>query len=186
MKKTVFFKENNKIITEEEYISSQDTCFRSDLKEAAKQLSNTGRVDMPKCNFLGNNSWSLWLEDEKGERHNFILYISALEETNISSGSHLKQTPDIPMVYYVDPNKQARPGENFEYIFAGDFIVKTFNGKTKDKLLNALEESMEQSLKISTDSIEYTGDGVILKALSDNQQVNKYDATVTCIWKSRI
>lgn len=79
--RTVFFRDGDSVVIAGEYIKRQNPAFQNDLQEAARQLSKMGSITGFRSGLLAGGNWSIWLEDEKGERHNFVLYLSDLDLT---------------------------------------------------------------------------------------------------------
>ncbi|MBK8422293.1 MAG: hypothetical protein IPL30_00030 [Elusimicrobia bacterium] len=171
MNQIVFVKTPEGPVKADDFIAALSPALKNAFATLVQQLSTELAIDAPRAYRHENGDWSVWLEDEKGDRHNFVLYISPL--------SSKKEPPAAPRERFVKfgldvPLANARPGET-EWVEAAEHIVKQFSGTVQAQLLAALRRA-EKGLPAFDGSIEETSDGVILRALKDGAGRQQFQA----------
>ncbi len=172
MNQIVFVKTPEGPVKADDFIAALPPALKNAFAALVQQLSTRQAIDAPRAYRHDNGDWSVWLEDEKGDRHNFVLYISPLSLKKDQG----ELTPKEPRVKYgLDvPLANARPGET-EWTDAAEHIRKQFTGTARDQLLAALRLA-EKGLPAFDGSIEETRDGVILRALKDGAGRQQFQA----------
>lgn len=174
MNRIVFVKTADGPVKADDFMATLAPALQSAFAAITKQLASQQAIDAPRAYRHPNGDWSVWIEDDKGDRHNFVLYISPL----ISKKDNPSPPPKEPRLRFgVDvPLANARPGET-EWVAAAEHIVKQFSGTVQAQLLAALRRA-EKGLPAFDGSIETTRDGVILRALKDGMDRRQFQAEV--------
>lgn len=71
MKNIVFFETDIGPVNAAEFIPAQPLVFQPALRAAADRLAQDLPVEGPRAYAHGPNAWSLWLEDDQGDRRTF-------------------------------------------------------------------------------------------------------------------
>lgn len=172
MDQIVFVKTPNGPVQAVDFVATLPAAFKDAFSAIAKQLASRHAIDAPRAYRHDNGDWSVWLEDGKGDRHNFVLYISPLS----SKKDRPAAVPQEPLVNFgLDvPLANARPGET-EWVRAAEYIRAQFSGSVRAQLLAALRQA-EKGLPAFDGSIEKTPNGVILRALKDGAGRQQFQA----------
>lgn len=162
-----------------EFIATQPPWVQKPLEAAARELAATHQIQSVRAHEHKNGEWSVWLEDAKADRHNFVLYLSPLAlKSPPEPVSSAGKTPRLG-VYREYGHAQ---GSGVEFVEAGDFIRGQFTGDVQRRLLAALQRAREK-LPAFDGSIEWTRTGVVLRAVNDNQQARAFDAELRLEWE---
>ena len=137
----VFFREKTNAIKADACIKKQPDYFRLQLEQAVHMLSTTGRIDTPRSSRLTNGDWSIWLEDETGERHNFILFVSQFERPDESIQTMSPSAKKIKQLVIVDPNgpRDTVGGDHPGYWSLESFVSR-MDAMTRDYFMNVVSE----------------------------------------------
>lgn len=167
----VFVKTPEGPVKAADFIAALSPALKSAFAALVQQLSTQQTIDAPRA-YRHENGWSVWLEDEKGDRHNFVLYISPLSLKKDRPAA----APQEPLVKFgLDvPLANARPGET-EWVGAAEYIRAQFSGTVQAQFLAALRQA-EKGLPAFDGSVEKTHDGVILRALKDGAGRQQFQA----------
>jgi hypothetical protein len=174
----VFFREKANAIKADAYIKKQPDYFSLQLEQAIHMLSTTGRIDLPRSNQLTNGDWSIWLEDENGERHNYILFVSQFERPiePIRTSTHLKK---IKHLVIVDPNG---PRDTIGGDHPGYWSVESFASRmdamTRDYFMNVISE-----IQFGAESKNYTNNSDGSVSIHINRPDLGYGIHVICTGK---
>lgn len=136
---SVFFRAQNQDLSAEAFIQKQPTHFKDQLRQAAQMLSTTGKIQGFRAGRLNDGDWSIWLEDDSGERHNFILFISQFElskEQNIK-----KPTQKTKELVIIDPNgpRDTIGGQHPSY-WSIDSYASRMDAIVRDYFMNVITE----------------------------------------------
>lgn len=177
-KKTIFVRsQGDDVVRLIDLLPSLSTKVQSELKSAGEQLATQGQIKNMRASVLQNDDWSVWIENEDGERENFLLYISALEADKVRT---VTQKVARRLGVYIQHGQAQGSWE--EFVEASIYITSNYTGEICDNLLKAL--NLVSQLKSAFDgSIGYTHDGVILRALSRKSQIRLFDAEVRLTWE---
>lgn len=172
MDQIVFVKTPEGPVKAADFIAALSPALKSAFAALVQQLSTQQTIDAPRAYRHDNGDWSVWLEDEKGDRHNFVLYISPLSLKKDRPAA----VPQEPLVKFgLDvPLANARPGET-EWVGAAKYIRAQFSGAVQAQFLAALRQA-EKGLPAFDGTIEETRDGVILRALKDGAGRQQFQA----------
>lgn len=179
MNKIVFVKTPSGPMTVGDFWADRPPWVQKGLAAAAGELSTSNQIKSARAHERKNGEWSVWLEDEKGERHNFILYLSplALKDPSVPAATGGKN-PRLG-VYREYGHAQ---GSGVEFLEAEAFIHDQFPGDVRERLLAALQRAREK-LPSFDGSIEWTRTGVVLRAVNQNTQVRAFDAELRLEWE---
>lgn len=175
----VFVKSASGPVPIDVFLVAQPSWVQKGLGAAARELSASHQILGVRAHERKNGEWSVWLEDEKGERHNFILYLSPLA---------LKDPSDPPATGGKNPRLGVyreyghAQGSGVEFLEAEAFIHDQFPGDVRERLLAALQRAREK-LPSFDGSIEWTRTGVVLRAVNQNTQVRAFDAELRLEWE---
>jgi hypothetical protein len=173
----VFFRTPDGPKPASEFISSVPERFRDPLRAFERELRDSGRITQGRSGQVSGGDWSVWIEDEQGERHNFLLYISELEGEGKKRDLSSSQMRELGRWEY----GPGRPGDNLCWVEASAFIREKFAGRVREQLLERLGRA-SAGLPLFDGSIEFSGNKVILRAPAKDVQVKLFDAEVEFEW----
>lgn len=162
-----------------DFIATQPPWAQKALDAAARELATGNRIQSVRAHAHKNGEWSVWLEDEKAERHNFVLYVSPLALQAPPTPASAAQKTVRLGVYREYGHAQ---GSGVEFVEAEDFIRGQFTGDVRERLMAALQRAREK-LPAFDGAIEWTRTGVVLRAVNENRQVRSFDAELTLEWE---
>lgn len=177
MKKIVFFKTDAGPVPAEDFIPAQPAVFQEALRSAADRLSQGLPVEGPRAYPHGPDAWSLWLDDDRGERTQFILYTSSLAPGSAPAPT---PAPDARLRFGVYVQQGQAQGAWEEFVPAADYIRTHYSGAVQSQLLDALRRA-ENRLPAFDAALEWTTDGVILRALKDEQDRRLFQAELRLV-----
>jgi hypothetical protein len=136
MDQIVFVKTPEGPVKADDFIAALSPALKSAFATLVQQLSTQLAIDAPRAYRHENGDWSVWLEDEKGDRHNFVLYISPLSSKKEPAGGGpprtLREIRPRCAVGKRPPRGDGMGGGG------GIHIVKQFSGTVQAQLLAAL------------------------------------------------
>lgn len=110
----VFFRDLHGDTKADEFIITQSVWFQNSLKEAAQQLATTGEVVGFLSAQMDDGDWSIWLEDEHSNRHNFILFVSKFERPELITKSRTSPIGKPKELVFMNPHATQSSGD-FDY-----------------------------------------------------------------------
>lgn len=177
MRKIVFFKTDDGPVPAAEFIPAQPPVFQPALRAAADRLSQGLPVEGPRAYPHGPDAWSIWLDDDQGDRRNFVLYTSLLAPGRPPAPA--PASASRPRFGVHVPHGHAQ-GAWEEFVPAADYIRAHFSGAVRSQLLDALRRA-EDGLPAYDGDLEWITDGVILRALKDDQGRRQFQAELRLV-----
>lgn len=151
------------------------------LRAAARELADQGWLDSGDTwrAFPGRRGrYSIWIEDKTGERHNFVLFVSQLEDRTAERLS----PPPRKRRLVVSLQGGHGQGSWQELVPAQEYIERRFAGPLRRQLLSVLERALRGE-RTSDGLIEPVAHGVVIRAPSTEPQVRAYDAELRLEWQ---
>jgi hypothetical protein len=171
--RNVFFRDGATLRPVESFIAAQNGALRPLLRAAADEFATTGVITMDRAWQLADGDWSLWLDGAAGERVNFILCTSRLEEP---------ATPERPRaprrLVHLAP-APGRPGDDVVVVDGRDYIARAYSGRVRDELLRALDQALAGG---GGETVEQRDDGVVLRVPAIDRMVRQWDVELPLLW----